>query len=222
MFASEHLNNNTPVHVIQALLGHATLDTVMVYAKLYPDQLVEEYRKAMRGALHRLPRRRRLRTPTADEWAAFAASCSTCATWAPTCARCRPASTAQGAGLPRLQPRPTQEERRPDLPAHARQPYQRLDKAREDGEPAGQIAARELEIDRIRAALRRAEELTDDVAAAIEAAADGSTGEMQRTAQERTQAARRNSGRSSGWSWPLPPTPMPPSRQSALPGCLDA
>jgi hypothetical protein len=30
MFASEHLNNNTPVHVIQALLGHATLDTVMV------------------------------------------------------------------------------------------------------------------------------------------------------------------------------------------------
>ena len=30
------LNNNMPVHVIQALLGHATLDTVMVYAKLYP------------------------------------------------------------------------------------------------------------------------------------------------------------------------------------------
>jgi integrase len=26
-FASEHLNNNTPVHVIQALLGHASLDT---------------------------------------------------------------------------------------------------------------------------------------------------------------------------------------------------
>ena len=34
VFASEHLNNNVPVHVIQALLGHATLDTVMVYAKL--------------------------------------------------------------------------------------------------------------------------------------------------------------------------------------------
>ena len=33
IFASEHLNNNTPIHVIQALLGHATLDTVMVYAK---------------------------------------------------------------------------------------------------------------------------------------------------------------------------------------------
>ena len=45
MFASEHLNNSTPVHVIQALLGHATIDTVMIYAKLYPSTLVEEYRK---------------------------------------------------------------------------------------------------------------------------------------------------------------------------------
>jgi integrase len=26
VFASEHLNNNTPVHVIQALLGHSSLD----------------------------------------------------------------------------------------------------------------------------------------------------------------------------------------------------
>jgi integrase len=26
VFASEHLNNNTPVHVIQALLGHATIN----------------------------------------------------------------------------------------------------------------------------------------------------------------------------------------------------
>jgi hypothetical protein len=38
-------------------------------------------------------------------------------------------------------------------------------------EPAGQIAARELEIARIQSALCRAEELSDDVAAAIEAAA---------------------------------------------------
>ena len=49
VFASEHLNNNVPVHVIQALLGHATLDTIMVYAKLYPTTLIEEYRKAVRG-----------------------------------------------------------------------------------------------------------------------------------------------------------------------------
>jgi integrase len=32
VFATEHLNNDTPVHVIAALLGHASLDTVMVYA----------------------------------------------------------------------------------------------------------------------------------------------------------------------------------------------
>jgi site-specific recombinase XerD len=30
------------VHVIQALLGHATLHTIMVYAKLYPSTLIEE------------------------------------------------------------------------------------------------------------------------------------------------------------------------------------
>ena len=45
VFASEHLNNNTPVHIIQALLGHASPDTVMIYAKLYPSRLVEEYRQ---------------------------------------------------------------------------------------------------------------------------------------------------------------------------------
>jgi hypothetical protein len=37
-------------------------------------------------------------------------------------------------------------------------------------EPAGQIAAREMEIVRIRRALQRAEELNSDVAAAIEQA----------------------------------------------------
>ena len=41
------------------------------------------------------------------------------------------------------------------------------------GEPAGQIAARELEVARLRHALRRAEELTMDVAAAIEEMAEG-------------------------------------------------
>ena len=46
-----------------------------------------------------------------------------------------------------------------------------LDKAREVGEPAGQIAARELEVERIRSAMQRAQELTDDAADALEAAA---------------------------------------------------
>jgi hypothetical protein len=35
-------------------------------------------------------------------------------------------------------------------------------------EPAGQIASREMEIVRIKGALQRAEELSDDVAAAVE------------------------------------------------------
>ena len=46
-----------------------------------------------------------------------------------------------------------------------------LTRAHEAGEPAGQIAARELEIDRLRAALQRAEELNTEASAALEAAA---------------------------------------------------
>jgi hypothetical protein len=46
-----------------------------------------------------------------------------------------------------------------------------LQRASESGEPAGQLAARELEIQRIESALRRAEELTAGAAAALEAAA---------------------------------------------------
>ena len=45
-----------------------------------------------------------------------------------------------------------------------------LKRARTRGEPAGQVAARELEVQRITSALRRADALADDVAAAIEAA----------------------------------------------------
>jgi hypothetical protein len=41
---------------------------------------------------------------------------------------------------------------------------------RDHSEPAGQIAAREMEIVRIKGALQRAEELSDDLAAAIERA----------------------------------------------------
>jgi hypothetical protein len=43
-----------------------------------------------------------------------------------------------------------------------------LNAAHEHKEPAGQIASRELEIVRIKGALQRAEELSDDAAAAIE------------------------------------------------------
>jgi hypothetical protein len=43
-----------------------------------------------------------------------------------------------------------------------------LTAARSYSEPAGQIAARELELVRIKGALQRAEELSDDVASAME------------------------------------------------------
>jgi hypothetical protein len=43
-----------------------------------------------------------------------------------------------------------------------------LTKARAHGEPAGRLTARELELHRLRGALPRAEELDDDVAAALE------------------------------------------------------
>jgi hypothetical protein len=48
-------------------------------------------------------------------------------------------------------------------------PSRTLDRAREVGEPAGQIAARELQVERIRSAMQRAEELVGDVASALEA-----------------------------------------------------
>ncbi|ETZ96626.1 phage integrase family protein [Mycobacterium kansasii 824] len=76
VFATEHLNNNTPVHVIAALLGHAGLDTVMIYAKLYPDSLIDGYRAAMRGRYSDIYDLDTLRAPNAQEWAAFTASCS--------------------------------------------------------------------------------------------------------------------------------------------------
>jgi integrase len=66
LFASEHLNHNAPVHVIQALLGHASPDTVMLYAKLYPSTLVEEDPQDRARHLRRLPGPDSL--PTLEEW----------------------------------------------------------------------------------------------------------------------------------------------------------
>jgi hypothetical protein len=57
------------LRVIAALLGHATLDTVMVVAKLYLTTLVESYRDAMRGIYTDVHGADALRTPTVEEWA---------------------------------------------------------------------------------------------------------------------------------------------------------
>jgi site-specific recombinase XerD len=171
VFASEHLNSNTPVHVIQALLGHATVNTVMIYAKLYPTQLVEEYRRGMRGLYGDVYGPDAHRAPTEQEWAAFTANCSMrdmgthlCAL--PTGEHCPRGLVCLGCGhaQPKKSAAPTF---RRMLHSHTRA----LEKARAAGEPAGQLAARELEVERISSALQRAQELTADAAAALEAAA---------------------------------------------------
>jgi len=171
MFASELLNNNVPVHVIGALLGHAGLDTVMVYAKLYPATLIEEYRKAVRATYSDFHGPDSLRAPTANEWREFSAACNLrdmgthlCAL--PTGDHCSRGLVCLGCShaQPKRSAAPTFGRM---LTSHERA----LQRARSAGEPAGQIAARELEIQRITGALRRAAELTDDVAAALDAVA---------------------------------------------------
>jgi hypothetical protein len=74
--------------------NHASIDTVIVYAKLYPSELVDSYRGAMLGVYSTLHGADALR-PTAEEWAAFSASCNrgraqhscSCACWQATNAR---------------------------------------------------------------------------------------------------------------------------------------
>jgi integrase len=169
VFASEHLNNDTPVHVIQALLGHATIDTVMVYAKLYPRKMIEEYRKAMRGVYKAFHGEESLKKPTQQEWDAFAASCSMRDMGTHLCALPTGEHCPRGLvclGCSHAQPKKSAVPIfRRMLASHERE----LVAARQRAEPAGQLASRELEIVRISTALRRADELDSDVAAAIEA-----------------------------------------------------
>ena len=170
VFASEHLNNNTPVHIIQALLGHASPDTVMIYAKLYPSQLIEEYRKTVRSLYNAYYGEDGLKNPTAEEWAAFAASCNLRDMGTHLCALPTGEHCPKGLiclGCAHAQPKKSAVPIfRRMLASHERS----LVAARGHSEPAGQIAAREMEIVRIKGALQRAEELSDDVAAAIERA----------------------------------------------------
>lgn len=143
----------------------------MVYAKLYPSHLIEEYRKAVRGAYGAVHGEESFRNPSDEDWAAFTASCSMrdmgthlCAL--PTGEHCSKGLVCLGCvhAHPKKSAAPVF---RRMLASHERE----LRGARERGEPAGQIAAREMEVGRIGTALRRAEELSVDVAAAIEMAA---------------------------------------------------
>jgi integrase len=168
VFASEHLNNNTPVHIIQALLGHASPDTVMIYAKLYPGTLIEEYRKTVRGLYNAHYGEEGLKIPSKEEWTAFAASCNLRDMGTHLCALPTGEHCPRGLvclGCTHAQPKKSAVPIfRRMLASHQRS----LSAAHEHSEPAGQIASRELELVRIKGALQRAEELSDDVAAAIE------------------------------------------------------
>lgn len=171
IFASEHLNNDTPIHVIAALLGHASPDTAMVYAKLYPRTLVESYRRAVRADYGEFHGAEALKAPSLQEWRSFSSACELrdmgthlCAL--PTGEHCARGLICLGCGhaQPKKSAAPVF---RRMLQSHERA----LGRARSGGEPAGQLASRELEVQRIAGAMRRSEELAEDVAAALEGAA---------------------------------------------------
>ena len=56
------------MHIIQALLGHAFPDAVMIHAKLYPSRFVEEHRKTVRGLYNTHYGEDGLKNPTTEEW----------------------------------------------------------------------------------------------------------------------------------------------------------
>jgi hypothetical protein len=141
----------------------------MIYAKLYPRQLIEEYRKTMRGLYNAHYGEDGLKNPTPEEWAAFAANCNLRDMGTHLCALPTGEHCPKGLlclGCTHAQPKKSA------VPVFRRMfsSHQRsLNAAKGHNEPAGQIAARELELFRIQTALQRASELSDDVAAAIEA-----------------------------------------------------
>jgi hypothetical protein len=110
-----------------------------------------------------------LKNPTTEEWTAFAASCNLRDMGTHLCALPTGEHCPKGLlclGCTHAQPKKSAAPVfRRMLASHQRS----LNAAKGHNEPAGQIAAHELELVRIQTALQRASELSDDVAAAIEA-----------------------------------------------------
>lgn len=129
----------------------------MIYAKVYPDQFIADYRMAMRGLYNDVYGPSANKAPTEAELAEFTASCSlrdmgTHVCTLPTGEHCPRGLVCLSCG--HAQPKKSA------LPVFRRMLASHtcaLDKAREHGEPAGQIAARELEVERIRSAMERAQ-----------------------------------------------------------------
>jgi hypothetical protein len=144
---------------------------VLIYAKLYPTTLVEEYRKTLHGIYHKFHGTEALRNPTAEEWVALDQSCAMRDMGTHLCALPTGEHCPKGLvclGCSHAQPKKSAI---PIFKGMLSSHLRVLNRGREIGEPPGQLAAREMEVDRIRNALNRAEELSDEVADAIEAAA---------------------------------------------------
>jgi hypothetical protein len=189
----------------------------MVYARLYPTTLVESYRQAMRGIYTDVHGADAVRTPTVGEWAAFSANRSMRDMGAHLCARPTGEHCPKGLvclGCNHAQPKKSAAPTfRRMLASHTRV----LTRAQEIGESAGQIAARQLEIERIRSALQRAEELSSDVAPpSRQPPADNSSAGRRagRPVATTGTGARCPPGSLSGWS--RRPT-WPPTRSAAHP-----
>lgn len=148
-----------PVRVIQALLGHTTVTTCDDLRELHPSELVESYRRAMRGLCADVLRAGRNQPAERGGLGRVRGRLLTAGHGHPTSARCRPANTARAGWSASAAATPSRKKSavptlRRMLTSHSRA----LDRAREVGESAGQMAARELEVARIRSALQRAQE----------------------------------------------------------------
>ena len=93
----------------------------MIYAKLYPSQLIEEYRKTVRSLYNAYYGEDRLKNPTVEEWAAFAASCNLRDMGTHLCAL-PTGERPEGIDLPRLCACSAEEECGADLSTHVCQP----------------------------------------------------------------------------------------------------
>src|SRR5438309_11608650 len=128
----------------------------MIYAKLYPGQLIEEYRKTVRSLYNAYYGEDGLKNPIAVEWAAFAASCNLRDMGTHLCAL--PTGEHCPKGLICLGCRHAQSKKSGVsifgrmLASHERS----LVAARGHSEPAGQVASRGMDVVRIMGALQRA------------------------------------------------------------------
>lgn len=93
VLASEHLNPHTPGAARPRHRRHG--DDLR---KLYPDQFLTYYRKAMRGLYADAYGPDASQVPSEAEWAEFIANCSLRETWAPRCSRLLPGTPVACAG----------------------------------------------------------------------------------------------------------------------------